>query len=403
MVLVSHTYTLSLHKYGWYEKQEAAGSWFVEATRVFNHAHYAVGVFIVLSGFLLMMPLARAGTASFADGLKGFAYRRFRRIAPAYYAALLLFLSLTMAMYALKGPRDNGGDAGYAEATSVGSIVSHMLMVHNVHEDWIRGVCSPMWSVAAEVQIYALFALVLLPVLRWFGWGTALVLAIVIGYVPVLIPEQSEWQWPATQYVALFAFGMTGAMVVYARPDQKVLTALRDRAPWTMIALIAGVTALVILQLLPWRIAEHYQPPIDGLVGVATISLIMACTRTLSGQPASRLQAAPMSIVTFLSSRPMMVLASFSYSLYLLHKPILVRIANVLRGQGFSAPMVLLIELVVAIPLVMLFAWAFHLIFERPFIGHPTKTDDAVNLKPAWQRWLESRRLLPQWRRSQTA
>lgn len=399
MVLLSHTYTLCLHKYGWYEKQEAAGSWFVELTRVFNHAHYAVGVFIVLSGFLLMMPLARAGSTEFRDGLSGFAGRRFRRIAPAYYAAFLLFMALTMAMYSIKGPRDSGAEGSYAETTGMGSVISHLLMVHNVHEDWIRGVCSPMWSVAAEVQIYALFALVLLPVMRRWGWGATLALAVLIGYVPAFIPEHTEWQWPATQYVTLFGLGMTGALAAYARPERKVLTFLRERMPWMTIAVLAGGASLVVLQQLPWRIAEQYQPPVDGLVGIATISLIMACTRTLSGQPTSRLQAAPMAVVAFLSSRPMMALASFSYSLYLLHKPILVRIANVLRGQGLSAPMVLLIELVVAIPLVMVFAWAFHLIFERPFVGHPAKVEENDQDLPAWKRWLQSHRLIPMWSR----
>jgi peptidoglycan/LPS O-acetylase OafA/YrhL len=394
MVLASHTYTLCLHRYGWYNRADVRGSWFVSLTRIFNHAHYAVAIFIVLSGFLLMLPVAKTPTLSFTDGLAGFFRRRIRRIAPAYYAALLLFLAMTMGMYAMKGGKVlSSDDAGYAEATSAGSIVSHMLLLHNIHEGWVRGVDSPMWSVAAEAQIYVLFALLLLPVTRRWGWGAALALAALIGYLPVFFDDGTAWQWPSTQYVTLFAFGMTGAMAIHARPDQPILTKLRDQTRWALIALVAGSGVLVLLQFMQWQRVEHYEALIDGLVGITTIALIMGCSRAVAGSNV-KYAAVPMPVVRFLSSPFMVWLAGFSYSLYLLHKPILIRIANVLRSKGFSAPATLAIELLVAVPLVMVFAWSFHLIFERPFMPRPDPAKIAT--LPAWQRWLLSRRLLPQ-------
>lgn len=50
--------------------------------------HYSVSVFIVLSGFCLMLPVAVNQTRTFPSGLSVFIKRRARRVLPPYYAAL---------------------------------------------------------------------------------------------------------------------------------------------------------------------------------------------------------------------------------------------------------------------------------------------------------------------------
>ena len=61
-------------------------------TGVFAFGHFAVAVFIVLSGFCLTLPVARAG--ELRGGARRFFRRRARRILPPYYAALALSLLL---------------------------------------------------------------------------------------------------------------------------------------------------------------------------------------------------------------------------------------------------------------------------------------------------------------------
>ncbi len=51
---------------------------------------FGVAVFIVLSGYCLTIPVARSTALDLAGGLRGFAFRRARRILPPYYAALIL-------------------------------------------------------------------------------------------------------------------------------------------------------------------------------------------------------------------------------------------------------------------------------------------------------------------------
>jgi len=58
--------------------------WF---TPLMQLGHYAVAIFIVLSGFCLMIPVAQSVDGTLRGGLAGYAWRRVKRIVPAYYAA----------------------------------------------------------------------------------------------------------------------------------------------------------------------------------------------------------------------------------------------------------------------------------------------------------------------------
>src|ERR1700683_4166213 len=58
----------------------------------------AVDIFIVLSGFCLMIPVVRSENGELAGGTSGFLKRRARRILPAYYGVLILSLILIGAV-----------------------------------------------------------------------------------------------------------------------------------------------------------------------------------------------------------------------------------------------------------------------------------------------------------------
>src|ERR1700689_2493356 len=72
-------------------KNERLPGWF-RVVQVFKFGHLAVGIFIVLSGFCLMLPVARSGNDRLTRGLTEFIKRRARRILPPYYAAFVLSL-----------------------------------------------------------------------------------------------------------------------------------------------------------------------------------------------------------------------------------------------------------------------------------------------------------------------
>ena len=129
--------------------------------------HYVVGVFIVLSGYSLMLPVVRAADGRIPGGTLDFFKRRARRILPPYYAALVLSLAYGALMrrsseIGLSRMKSQAPDVNF----EVGNLVTHLLLVHNWFPRWVFAVNATHWSVATEWQIYFLFPLVLLPVWR---------------------------------------------------------------------------------------------------------------------------------------------------------------------------------------------------------------------------------------------
>jgi peptidoglycan/LPS O-acetylase OafA/YrhL len=65
-------------------------------THVLAFGHQAVVVFIVLSGYVLMLPVARTQDGHMPKGVWDYFKRRARRILPPYYAALILSFLLRL-------------------------------------------------------------------------------------------------------------------------------------------------------------------------------------------------------------------------------------------------------------------------------------------------------------------
>jgi peptidoglycan/LPS O-acetylase OafA/YrhL len=130
---------------------------------LFAHGSSSVAIFIVLSGYCLMLPVARSEDGQLRGGFFSYIKRRARRILPPYYAALLLSIILRIAL-----PKNlldftvlswSIGEP----ALTPGAIISHLLLIHNLNVEWRLKINAPMWSVGLEWQIYFLFALVLIP------------------------------------------------------------------------------------------------------------------------------------------------------------------------------------------------------------------------------------------------
>ncbi|MDQ2798826.1 MAG: acyltransferase family protein, partial [Armatimonadota bacterium] len=123
----------------------------LDAALIWRIGHPAVSVFIVLSGFCLMLPVVRAGGGTLRGGVRDYLARRARRILPPYYAALLLSaLFLAAAHFARYHSRPSLHDKVLALHLSPGSLLSHVFLVHNLNSIWVETIDVPMWSVATE-------------------------------------------------------------------------------------------------------------------------------------------------------------------------------------------------------------------------------------------------------------
>ena len=332
---------------------------FVWATRGLCFPHYAVAVFIVLSGFCLMLPVSRSKNGNLPGGLLGFAKRRARRILPPYYVALTFVLVILFASHHLV--KHTGSGATDLSAADIGT---HFLLIHNLFSHYSMQIDIPMWSVAWEWQIYFFFALLLLPVWRRFGSLWTVALAFALGFLPqVILPAASNLSWTSPWYLGLFALGMAAADAL-CRPDSGTFRLLQDTRFLTVSSgvLAAGLVALATTQ--PSWFGGFYWLG-DLYIGLFAALLILACAHP--SKP-NLLNA----VVRGLESRPLMTLGAFSYSLYLVHFPVLIKLQGILHNHGASHLVQFFALLCIGAPLCLGLAYLFHLAFERPFMpGHP--------------------------------
>lgn len=333
--------------------------------QVFGMGHYAVALFIVLSGFSLMLPVARSEDGRLQGGFWGYIMRRARRILPPYYAALAVSLLLIAVMPNLE---HTGGFEwkGTSPAWSSGSVISHLLLIHNLKLAWFLSINPAMWSIAVEWQIYFVFALLLLPVYRRFGLAGAAGASVIVSLWPrVLFHGNYDYTHP--QFVGLFTLGMMGAVLAYPKVKPSI-GAVRQRSWNAKILILCALTGIVALLRAYWSGSHAYFLVIlaDWIPGAAVVCLLVKLTEARnSSQTRSR-----WSLAALLEARPTVALGHFSYSLYLIHVPIIALLRSLLCAAhpDSSRGLFALLMLPSGMAFSLAGAYAFYCAFERPFL-----------------------------------
>jgi peptidoglycan/LPS O-acetylase OafA/YrhL len=344
------------------EVRGASGSRLVEAVRgLLRHGHFAVAVFIVLSGYCLMRPVAGDRLGRLQGGISGYLGRRARRILPPYYAALGLCWLLIATVPGLDRTEGVRWDRALP-AFDVGVVASHLLLIHNLDERWIFKVDPPLWSVATEWQVYLVFP-GLLAVWRRFGSPAAVSSAFAGGFALAALggwlgkpglTQLCPW------YAGLFALGMAGAGLTRSQAWED-----RDARSGRFLAAGLGLLAAAFAVTAARRGGYGRVMITDLLVGAAATGLIVRLARQAGlGPPARRAV-----MLGLLQSRAAVGLGSFSYSLYLIHFPILAIGGQMARGAGWGVGASLLMMLCGAPAVCVMTAYAFHLVFERRLLA----------------------------------
>lgn len=325
---------------------------------LFTYDRYAVAIFIILSGYCLMLPVARTPEGTLPGGIRGFFKRRARRILPPYYAALVLALCIPRVV-PYSGP---------PPPWDAGSIGAHLLLVHNLFTRWMFSIDGVMWSVGTEVDIYVLFALLLLPLYRKLGMAGVIVVAFAIGMAPHFLLH--KWLDPvAPWYVGLFALGMAAALVSFS--PQPTWRRLQADLPWAWFAGTLSVMLVIAFLLKPaWLTAYPYYIT-EPLVGIAAVCGLIHYTRLVVTET-----GASSPLLRLLESPWLVRMGLFSYSIYLMHSPLLDAPVNVLHLSAWSPHVKFLALWLVVLPLVLLGCYLFHLAFERPFM--PRRSDQRI-------------------------
>ncbi len=344
--------------------QEPRPRWVSLPLLPFNFGAAAVGVFIVLSGYCLMLPVARSERRELRGGFGQYIVRRAKRILPPYFAALLIILGLISVTGALRQPATTSWRHALP-AFEFGTIASHLLLIHNTRGLWFYKIDPPMWSVAVEWQIYFLFPL-LLVIWRKLGIATTLAFALVLGYGYRLGMQAAPFAGPAhywsvlkPEYIALFAGGMLAAMIGYGRDER--LRRLEASVPWLILMLACGA-AMVYCGLAELHVWDTF------FLGLTATCFLVWCARAAKQARPNWLTGPAIRV---LESRPAVILGAFSYSLYLVHFPIVVMTNIVAFNLGVPLLARVGLTLAVGVPVSLVVAYLFHLVFERPFMpGH---------------------------------
>jgi peptidoglycan/LPS O-acetylase OafA/YrhL len=318
--------------------------------RPFIYGRFAVVVFIVLSGFSLA--LSPAGHGWRLGGIARFAYRRARRIVPAYWAALAFSLAVAWIIV----PPPGQAPPGTKSALVNGLFVQNLIAAPTPNRSF--------WTMAVEAQLYVLFPLLLLMVRRVGANAMVATVTLVVAAVGIVGPHVARLDTfvveSAPDLAALFAVGIVAAGIVGA-------SGRRREWPWHWLALAAAAPAFATIcwRGSVWTLDHVFW--VDLALGPAIACLL-----------AGFANGCAVPVLRFLDARPIRNLGPSSYSLYLIHGPIVVVVyERVVAGRVSHGAPAFLVTLVLALPLALLVARLFALVFEAPFRRQPRRRSRA--------------------------
>ena len=299
-------------------------------------------LFLLLSGFLLFLPYARAayapsGTQRGIDAV-AYALKRALRVLPLYFAAVL---TLSVVGFIRHWP-------GTAK-----NLVYHALFIHTFDETTIYGLVPPLWFIGVIVHWY-----LALPFIGWVWLRLKHRLAVWVGATcattAVVYALASAIPLPPFALVAVVNKGLVGALpflfagmtaaAYFVRARQRAGTPLRALP----IALIMPAALIVVAGLV--EVSGHAGASVAPLaLGV----VLLVCARASSG---GKVLA------------PVRAFGRASYSAFIWHMPVimLVEKLSVFDRLG-PGPARTALLLAVALPLIVAVSFASYQVLEKPF------------------------------------
>jgi peptidoglycan/LPS O-acetylase OafA/YrhL len=228
-------------------------------------------------------------------------------------------------------------------------VVIHLLLLQNLIPS--SNINHVFWSTAVEFQIYLWFPLL---VWSWRRWGSMVTAAVAAAVGAALYKAAAHFAVPVEcpHYIGVFAVGMLAASV--CTEPGALWTRLRS-LPWGLAA--AGGSLAAILLCAHFGTERPHTEPMDFLIA------LVAGAYLISGylSPETLWNRA-------LAYRPLMTMGLFSYSIYLVHAPIIQIVWQyIVHPQGFTDTATFAALLVIGIPIIIAVSYLFYRICERPF------------------------------------
>lgn len=309
---------ISIGLVGWYHIWQQSwldpgfyiGSHYVNLQQFVRNGYLMVDILLVLSGFLLTLPYARATLSDApATGFREFYVKRFWRIVPSYLLAIALVLLF--------------GALPWGEYESVRFLVkdllAHLTFTHNLFSDtyFFTPLPGVLWTLGVEVQFYLLFPFIV-RLFRKHPWLTGLSLTLIAFCFRAWVYSHDNsvfWVNQLPCMLDLFACGMMAAWLYTKLSARNFTTAAR----WGMAA--AAFLALCIIFQILYRqtlgdgdVVRRSQLVLRFPLGLSA-GILLVCG-SLQPRGLSRVLGNP--VLRFLSS--------ISYNFYIWHQVIALRL-----------------------------------------------------------------------------
>lgn len=311
-----------------------------------------VSLFLVLSGFCLYIPFAGGRQERFRT--REFLVRRCRRLLPAYYTSLVFVLILNLGAFAWLGFR------GLSPLQALWQAVAHATLIHPLFPTTFYELNGAYWSLGLEWQLYLTMPLLIWGIRR-FGMLSTVAAAIAcnIAYgvttgimvhhglvsgtsilATVVLPNQLLGRW------AEFALGMVAAEF-YATGQ---IARWMSRARWFVPLLLPALLVVNLWPGLHGLVSGVGRHIMYGMVFFCLLCLVLASNNVVS------------KMATW---RPLVVLGTMSYSLYLVHQPIVQAVAYVAHTFLHLTPRETFLFVFGCIPAIVFIGWVLFYTVER--------------------------------------
>jgi len=347
----------------------------LETSSFVRNSYLFVDFFFVLSGFVLCH--SYRGKVSSIPDLVRFAVRRFGRVWPLHVVVLALFIAAIA--WVNRMPHPQGLDLTWNQSNyAIGAIIPSLFLLNamNLTGNVWNG---PAWSIGAEFYVYLLFAsLVLMAGRRLVLPALALSIAALVlvhAWAPSLM--NTTWDYGIIRCVAGF-FGGVVAFHAYEIMERRGIRCATLRE--------VGVVGFVVLFVVfAGKGADAVSP-----LSLAAPAVFGLAVVVFAGQQGL--------ISLALRTQPFKALGRYSFSIYMIHQPLLIMLCYGLWSSGYytkafevaviepwmGSPDLIMVDFILAVILIAAASYrfievparrAFNRLAEQPVVPRLARKD----------------------------
>lgn len=297
-----------------------------------------VAIFFVVSGFCIHLSHSRN-----QNGWLSFANKRLFRIYPPYLLAIFVFFFIWP-----------WGTFGSYDTARIVQLVSHVLAIHNYDQNTFLGINPSFWSIAIEIQLYAIYPLLLF-ITSKLGWSRGMIIVGCIELFIRLAPAIPILDMPARFLIASpFAYWLSWSLGAY------LCQCLIERRTSPLFRIHFGLMSAVAFMLPLFKPLEPYTFTAFSMLTAIVIERLMTAKWAL---PKHRQFKRLWAHLSFLGLT--------SYSFYLFHQPLLDESGRVLEWILPGATLHPLIKYSVCLtcyPAILALSYFLYRLIEKPSI-----------------------------------